>query len=309
MLMTSVVEPAAFSRACFDTPGYKEHVWCFLMGVKTNGLVIVDREGVLLRGMRERLESLPTSQGQRICGILEEFVKESRNRGRKRIIECDERVAPADSEEAQLLLAARLARAYCADAVVRSGCQTDQPQTETLSVGLDEYSYSEFENRRKRFCEFPSIDQLERTEVEDALIRCVRFSKWLRFYDAYIGRAENPERFLKGLEFIIRLWTRHAHFTKESVEIFTFAGPGIDAERHIAEPLRNRCHPRLTLRVKSDSGGRKHPRYLQTETAVVQFDHGFDLFNSRGSLRENILTNRNIDCEGLERWRRLADVS
>ena len=43
------------------------------------------------------------------------------------------------------------------------------------------------------------IDTLPKSEVEDILIRSIRFAKWLRFYDAYIGAGKQYKSFPQGV--------------------------------------------------------------------------------------------------------------
>jgi hypothetical protein len=48
-----------------------------------------------------------------------------------------------------------------------------------------------------------------------------------------------------------------------------------------------------------------HARYLQTQSAVVLFERGFDLFDMNGSVKRNELKVMNFRHEHLEECRRL----
>ncbi len=45
----------------------------------------------------------------------------------------------------------------------------------------------------------------ELKEVEKAIVRVIRFAKWLRFYDKQIATGDNTKNFRKGIEFILKL--------------------------------------------------------------------------------------------------------
>ena len=163
--------------------------------------------------------------------------------------------------------------------------------------------------------------------------RSVRFAKWLRFYDAYIGTGNNTSRFRKGIEYILDLWQQHGFFVVQqgmgSVEIYT--GPaeqvwGDDEDhvkesklkrnqenhrkviRELVEPLDNQFPWPVKLFVKADRDGIFHARYLEAQHAIVRIDRGFDLFKQNGEFRRNFLTLNMAESSHLRECRDLPDA-
>ena len=93
-------------------------------------------------------------------------------------------------------------------------------------VPLSEYRDSDFEQERRHYeNSVGPIDTLRKSEVEELIIGAVRFTKWLRFYDAYIGTGNNTSNFRRGIEYILSLWEEHGYFASQQgiggVKIYT----------------------------------------------------------------------------------------
>ena len=181
---------------------------------------------------------------------------------------------------------------------------------------MAEYSWSEFEEKRKKFMEdLPAIDELDSKELAEIIIRVTRFSTWIRVYDKQIGKGNNLSNFQRGIEFIIQQWLENAHYPPEFVEIFTIPKEKIfeDDERHIAGNKRDRIRDahkkvqRFEHKLASSSGVKvkikvkgtlQHARYLETQTAVVLFEQGFDFLHDTGEPRQTTLhlELRSADC-------------
>jgi hypothetical protein len=333
MLMSAVVDPSAFNRTYFDAPDYRLHARSFLQGIQSNGLLIVDPDGRLHRSLAENIQSLPTQYGQQLGILLTELLKDSR----KRVIRCH----PASSQETSacplIELACHLKATSHADSLIVSSQTVEElrskgvPDADVLPLG--EYSESAFERQRYRYMEGSSpIDRLPESELDDMVIRIVRFAQWLRFYDKQIGKGgDNTSCFRMGIEYILKKWLEHGHFTMRGegrVEIITcerkhvfkdddWSMPlGRSANKlalqkvmdELVEPLRKNFPWPIELSVKEDPTGIFHARYLETQSVVVRFDRGFDLFSKKGKMRRNMLNIDNQSYGHLKECRGLPDV-
>lgn len=321
MLVSAVVDPSAFDKAYFDRL-YTIQAEVFLMGIKSNGLLIVDSGERLGGALVRQVESVPTQYGQQLQFLLTELLKNSS----KRFVKCP--VAPSSTSSVNLLdVADHLKTSTHADALIVGSdslktLQSDQRDSKGL-VPLSEYRSSTFEKDRQRYVTgVGSIDTLDRSEVDDLIIRTVRFSKWLRFYDGYVGKGRNKSRFREGIEYILSLWHEHSFFASQpgigAVEIFT-CSDGRNLARNqanyreiiqdIIEPLKKKFpNWQVKLFVKDDPDGIFHPRYLETQHAIIRVERGFDLFRQNGEFRRNFFTLNMAEGSHLKECRELPDA-
>lgn len=294
MIMAAVVQPAAFSTANFNLPGYKDQAFAFLKGIEKNGLLLVDSPGRLRKELVQHIASLSTPVGQKVQGILPELLKGER----KRIFTCDENAAPNSTDCSSDDLSLRVAEVCQVDGLVTGAAGQDRPpslSSRIAIVPLQEYLSSDFEAMRDYFySNFPPVDAPLVDTFEEMLVRSVRFSRWLRFYDSQIGRVEDLRSFGKGIEFILNLWLKCRHFvtTSGKVEIITPVKFRASQEdilqaqqriyRQIISPLQSRYGVRIDLRMKYK---RFHDRYLDADSVILSFGRGFDLFDYYDKLR------------------------
>ena len=174
------------------------------------------------------------------------------------------------------------------------------------------------------------------SEIHEIVIRSIRFTKWLRFYDAYIGTGENTSRFRKGIEYILSLWREYGFFASQqgigSVEIFTCRAEQIwdDETDHARESKLDRNQENyqkiirelidpldsdkdfpwpIKLSVKDDPNSIFHARYLETQHAVIRIDRGFDLFDQNNEFRRNFFTLNMAESSHLRECRDLPDAA
>ena len=318
MLISAVLDPSAFDSDYFDAL-YRIHAEDLLKGIERNGLLIVDLEDILENEISERIYSAPTEYGQQLQIYLEELLK-NRN---TRIVECP--VSTNNASLGTLLdLAYHLKIDTKADALV-----VGEESLKTLKserrfsddiVPLSEYRDSDFEENRQRY-EKPvgPIDELSKSEIEDIIIRSVRFTKWLRFYDPYIGRGRNTRAFRKGIEYILSLWDEHGFFVSqqsvEDVEIFTCSAQNVRVQnqhrsivQEIITPLQQRFSWPVNFLIKNDPRRIFHARYLETQHAIIRVERGFDLFNQEDELRRNFFTLNMAEDSHLKQCRELPDA-
>ena len=335
MLVSAVVDPSAFDVAYFDEL-YTIQTVDLLKGIQRNGLLIVDSKNKLRDALVKQVVSLPIKPQQRLRFLIQELLLKKKS---KRVIACF--ISPNDTSSASLSdLAYHLKTDTQADALVvgKESLETlksDRRFNEGI-VPLSEYRDSDFEKDRQRYeNQVGPIDELSKSEIEDIIIRSVRFTKWLRFYDAYIGSGENTSRFRKGIEYILSLWHEHGFFAAEqgigTVEIFTCSADRIrDDEtdharesklkrnqenhrkiiRHLMDPLKEQF-PRwwqIKLSIKDDPNSIFHARYLETQHAVIRVDRGFDLFKQNGGFRRNFFTLNMAESSHLKECRDLPDA-
>lgn len=331
MLVSAVLDPSTFEADCFDDL-YTIHTEDFLKGMKTNGLLIIDSDRKLQDAIVNKFKDAPNKYGQRLPILLEELLK---NR-KRRIVECP--TAPNSTADNLLEIACNLKTEIEIDGLIVGSENFEKlrfdPEHRHGIVSLSEYRDSNFEEERQRYCNgLEPIDTLARSEVDEIIIRSVRFSKWLRFYDAYIGSGDNTSRFRKGIEYILSLWREHGFFAAEqsigSVEIFTCSAERIrddetdsakesKAERNqenyqkvvreLMEPLNEDFPWPIRLCVKNDSDGMFHARYLETQHAIIRIDRGFDLFKQNGEFRRNFFTLNMMEGSHLRECRDLPDA-
>ena len=336
MLVSAVLDPAAFDEASFDEV-YTIQAEDFLKGMEKNGLLIVDSGRKLQNALLEWVgsQALTMKYQQRLQILVAELLK---NR-KIPIVECF--VASNSTSSGNLLeLACDLKRDTQADALIVGAENFEElrfdPKPGGGIVSLSKYRDSNFEKDRQRYeNQFGPIDTLPKSEVEDIIIRSVRFTKWLRFYDAYIGSGENTSGFREGIKYILSLWHEHGFFASQQgigkVEIFTCAEHIREDEADHAKKsklARNRDNyqkinqvlmehlkdpfPRwwqIKLCVKEDHNRIFHARYLEMQHAIIRVDRGFDLFNQNGEFRRNFFTLHKAESSHLRECRDLPDAA
>ena len=337
MLVSAVLDPSAFEADCFDDL-YTIHAEDFLKGIQKNGLLIVDSGRKLQDALRDQVKSptLPIAYRKRLQSLVEELLK---NR-KRRIVECS--AAPNSTPSDNLLeIACNLKAETETDGLIVGNENFEKlrfdPEHRHGIVPLSEYRDSDFENLRERYFDgLEPIDMLSESEVRDVISRSVRFSKWLRLYDAYVGSGDRTSHFRKGIEYILSLWREHGFFASQqgvgNVEIFTCSAEQIrddetdsakasKAERNqetyqkvvreLIEPLNSdEDFPwPIKLSVKDDLDGIFHARYLETQHAVIRIDRGFDTFKQNGEFRRNFFTLNMAESSHLRECRDLPDAT
>ena len=203
-------------------------------------------------------------------------------------------------------------------------------------VQLSKYRDSNFEKERQRYCDgLGPIDTLSRSEVDEIIIRSIRFSKWLQFYDRYITIGENTSGYLKGVKYILSLWRDHGFFASQQGmgKVIIFTGTEHmreDEEEHVKEGKLARRQEnyrkvkrelmewlkteapqwwKLKICVKDDPDHIFHARYLETQHAIIRIDRGFDLFKQNGEFRRNFFTLNMAEGSHLRECRDLPDAT
>ena len=334
MLMSAVIEPSAFDANYFDAV-YRIQAEDYLNGIERNGLLIVDSGKRLQDALISRIKSLPDKYGQQLLIKITELLLKKRT---KRTIAIP--VSSNDVSPSNLLdLAFQLKTDTKADALIVGGesletLESDQRYGADI-VPLSEYRDSDFEANRQRYeNQVGPIDTLPKTEVDDLIIRTVRFAKRLWFYDAYIGTGNNTSRFRKGIKYILSLWEDHGFFASQqgigNVKIFTCNATQIwDDEtdhakenkleqnqenyrkvvRELIEPLRNDFPWPVELFVKSDPNSIFHARYLETQHVIINVERGFDLFKQNGGFKRNFISLNMTASSHLKDCRELSDAN
>ncbi|MDE0467869.1 MAG: hypothetical protein OYL97_12505 [Candidatus Poribacteria bacterium] len=331
MLVSAVLDPSAFDAEDFDDL-YAIHAEDFLQGIWRNGVLIVDAERKLQEELFKKAEALPI-KGNRLRTLLTDLLKEKS----KRVAVPS--VSPSNASSSSILdLTCHLKKDTEPDGLLVGDKNFEKlrfdPEHRHGIVPLSEYRDSNFEKERQRYCDgFGPIDTLSRSEVDEIVIRSVRFSKWLRFYDAYIGTGDNTSHFRKGIEYILSLWREHGFFASQQgigdVKIFTCSAEQIrddetdsakesKAERNhesyqkvvreLIEPLDEDFPWPIRLFVKNDSDGMFHARYLETQHAIIRVDRGFDLFKQNAGFRRNFFTLNMAESSHLRECRDLPGI-
>lgn len=334
MLMSVVIDPAVFEEAEFAHPLYRGQAELLFRGLQCNGLLLVDPGGMLWEEILDRLEKLPDKLGQQLRIRAQELGKNKRSK----VIRVNPQVCqlPPNTERAKAVR--RIAEACKADSLI----VTSQGKADLLKDGLaagamtlmSSYLESAWESDRHNFLELQEpIDRIPKDRMDELLIRCLRFTKWIRIYDKQIGKGNRTGNFLRGIEYILQLWLSHCHWQVKSdlfVEITTcprhriFGDEGATKIKEkkdensrawkkvvddIIEPLKARFPFGVKAFAKDDCDGIMHARYLQTQSAIVLFERGFDLFGPNGAVKRNELKVMNVRHEHLEECRRLPIIT
>lgn len=154
-------------------------------------------------------------------------------------------------------------------------------------------------------------------EVENMIIRTVRFSKCLHFYDRHIGQRTNTCHFYAGIEYILSLWREHGFFVSDQdfgkVKIYACSVNCIlegdtDSRKRKKKKENKKQHENIVreiitsleiaenspwsvkIVIKDDPNNIFHARYLKSEHAIVRVDRGFRLFEEGRKFRQNLFT-------------------
>lgn len=300
MLMTALVDPAAFDKKLFGGAYYGSCVKHFLEDmVIENGLLLADCKSRLIKDLERQINALPSKYG---IPIQEYMVKALSNR--RRFVELE---APSDSDLSSLIY--RCPPDAIFTSPERVTCFKGSVPTETSVLSFLDYQDSRFQNRRRRFQRgHLDLEQLGYTGSKEIFARTVRFAKKLGIYDKQIGRTNSRgiKRFFEGIDYILDIWRKNGYFmTKNSfreVDIYTCIKHGCSKEYRIQAidrlrdelicPLQEkysegekRC--KIKLHLKMDNKNKMHARYLDAQAAILHIDRGFDFFYRRRRFKAN----------------------
>lgn len=318
MLMTAVIQPEAFDKTHFATPGYRDQAEMLLRGIQSNGLLILDPNYRLLKEMNDRVTALSTKDGQQLQIRLAELQKNDRCR----VLAAERSKCPCSTSLSLCETASTVhVRSNTDTMIVDVGWYSQLQTTEHLTAKvtpLASYISSEFERQRYRFLELlPPIDKMAPGEFDDHMIRLTRFAKRLRFYDKQIGHGSSLGGFRNGIGKILSLWVANAHFplNKLSAEIYTCVQRTNDPpdvvhariSQSLVQRIANDNHIPIRFFFKKDSPTLTHDRYLQTDSVPVSFSKGFDYLEQDGTLHRCAVKIDNGAYEHLQEYRNLAD--
>lgn len=333
MLVSAVLDPSAFDKDCFDDL-YAIHAEDFLEGIWRNGVLIIDKGGKLQGALYRNAKCLPSKEHQSQI-LLTEILK-------------------TKSVAVHLVSLSNLSSMNLLDLMYHLKTQT---KADILILGdkdfedlrftskygdhissLSKYRDSDLEKDRQRYYDgLGPIDAYSKLDVDKIIIRSIRFSKRLRFYDKYIVMADNTSNFLNGIKYILSLWRDHGFFVSHQdmgageVEIFT--GTEHIREDEVGHPKESKLARRqenyqkvkqglmawlkkeapqwwrLKVFVKDDPDGIFHARYLETQHAIIRIDRGFDLFNQDNEFRRNFFTLNTAESSHLKECRELPNAT
>lgn len=307
--MSSVLVPAALNEKYFSK-SYRNSLVAYLRGVRTNGVLLAASRKNFIKRVREEIETLPTRYGQQVGVLIEEILKE-----KNLVVNCTSESHPAD----EIDQAFSVMKFMKSDAILASSDLLENIGNVEGCIDIEDYSVSDFENQRAGYMGGSSfLDKLEDGEVDDMFIRTVKYSRTLRFFDSYLGQNNQPwkiKRFTQGISYILTLWREHGIFNHEhscEIEFITLPirekqefqnsrsgrtrtklvdNPSLTHKLLVNEliiPLSKKFPEfQLKLLVKKcdDRSAREkfHARFLQSQTAILQLDRGFDFIDDQGN--------------------------
>ena len=334
MIVYAVVSPSVFQAVYFEIPGYRDQVVLFFRSLQSNAVLLIDPEGSLLEDIEAAIKQLSIKFRQDLEIRVAELRKSLREKRRCRAVVklCRSHCNAARSQPpVQRCLSVALASIPDAVFVPDGGDEYLSVRNAGLvAVRMSEYSRSDFEVLRRRYMEdLPPVDQLAPHDFDELIIRATKYSTWLRVFDKQIGKGKNVSNFRRGVERILKVWATHAHFFPQRLEIVTaeatvrtgtedefqqtrkeqLVREAIQRVAHLlVEPLRRDYRQEVYVSVKQDHDGIFHARHLQTQTAVLLVERGFDIEKDDGGLRRNFLKWDLGGQEHVEECRRLPDI-
>ena len=316
MLVTALVDPSALEPKYLQDKAYKIQVDGFLAGILQNGLLISDRNGILLNRMGSKIKMLSLAQTIQIR--FEEILKN------RRIVKYK---FPTTSQNTNKICY-ELERHRPPDVIIagpgylknfRSSC------SESKVITFEEYSSSEFEEQRTQYMTaLQPLHELEFDECKELFIRVVKFAKFLRIYDKQIGKGSNLGGFQKGIQFILSLWKEHGYFFEEKnaeVQIYTCGDDSkyLSNKNYEVEKAKSRINEDLISKLKKDFAGpiklfmkrdryrEFHARYLETQSTIILMERGFDFLRNNEEVKQTEIQLKPKSDRHLESFRNLPD--
>lgn len=320
MLMTAVVLPDAFAATHFADPSYHLNTEMFLRGIDSNGLILVDAEERLYHELCDTVDPLAQlGKGKNTHALFEELLKKRRQKILRFVKTCcSVNGSPPTADVATQVVQRCRADTLLVDPVSHPALASCGSAGTTV-IPVPDYGSSPVEAERRRCCEkLPPVDQLPAGSFDDLMMRCARYSRWLRLFDKQIGKGSNLSHFRRGIDKILRLWLNAAHFPKNGLlaEIFTVVDdsnhatftPAVAYNRvkgDLVEPLATDLGLRIDLHFKKDDKGICHARHLQTQSVAISFEAGFDFVDESGTLRRNFIKIDGGCLDHLQEYRQL----
>ncbi len=315
MLMFAVIAPDTFDPAIFIDNEHKINAEILFRGINTNGLLLTDPTGKIEQDIIRNISSLPTSFGQKLQIWMQELLKNKR----KRIVKCNEVLfksyvsASCGSDCEAVVLSCD------ADALITGKCFIAKHYPQNKIIEISDYVNSSFESERYKFADnFPPIDTIPLSSVDDIFNRIVKFAKWLRIYDKQIGSGKNTTQFRVGLEYVIGKWINNGHFSPTGdIKIYTATTSNCSVTRDniknklhndLIVPLRNKYNLPISLVMKYDDSSIFHARHIEAQVVIVNIERGLDMFKVRNGFKRNFLKIDNAAYDHLRECRDLPDV-
>jgi hypothetical protein len=300
MMIHTVISPDILTPENFDDPIYRQNVEIFLMGILSNGTIIVDQKMRLRAQLKELSLRLGTSRsGENARRLFEEILKKDLFSSTRKFLpsECETSLASDEKDQPQEIAISCVNDAF----ITRSSSRIKKTNSSSFLLDISSYGSSDLERKRRNFAEtdFPTCDKMEPSLFEDIIIRATRYSKRLRFYDSMIGRGSRLPAFSMGIAKIIQLWLANCHYPKPSLsaEIYTTSHKPTTSygsvskntyqviKKELCDSLRDEHGIPIRFFFKFDRDKNCHARHLQSDYCIILFERGFDIYNDRGKMR------------------------
>ena len=322
MLVTTVIDPRVFDKNKFELSGYIGNAYTLLKAINENGLIITDRNMIILRQLVDRARLLDAKHRQRLQIPLEEVIKKGKHRVIRTPLVADEK-----SSADWLALANQLRKMCDCDTIIVHEDLIEDVCRLGLEGGqftvLEDYIFSDIEQKRRRyFGELPPVDELTSDEFRDIIIRSVRFSRTLRFYDTQIGKGNNIKGFRRGIELLVKWWQESSSCATPDrlVEIYSVVDLREQSDSSIqsaignvqagvVDQLKKNTGINVKLYTKVPHGITLHARYLQSEQTILNFDTGFQLLRPNDQVRKCIVHIHEQSGKTLLEWQNLPNFT
>jgi hypothetical protein len=261
----------------------------YLEAVAANGVLLTHS----LKALRGKLVDAAEKAPWQVRIEIEELLEQNDQPATKRIIACalDRLGVEGDSDAAAIALADHVNADAAVLSVGASPRETDSRDRLTEAFSLPDYQDSQVRSLQGGYLKgWGDFDTLPEATRGDLIGRATRYTKWIRFYDAYIGKTNGLglAAWGKGLHYILKHWEDSAYFhprQKGRVDIFTqYSGSGDPAgdvqriQSRLLNPLESEFGMDISIHLKLDYDGLMHKRYVQTQSIAFSVDPGLDMF-------------------------------
>lgn len=312
MLRYIVLDPDALSPREMMERGSQANALYLLKTLRHSSLfLLLDSRGVLRQALAQHARML---EGD--CASVRAELVELLKSGR--LVECAAHTGSAAAGRVPWEVAVELAETCAADAMITVGERCSSAAC-ACTVSIDLYGESEFNPVNLSGEWSQRLDTLDEEPRTDVWRRSLAFAKWLRIYDPYFGRAEDPRSFIDGLGHLIEQWTACVHERPRVPKVSVYTSVRFprregesrrDADRRTrdngeaafersreATAVLERLGISLDVRYKDLPRDRFHRRLLRTNLATFSIERGFDMRNLSEEWKVNWLEYVNSTSE------------
>jgi hypothetical protein len=241
MITFHVISPRIFNQAALDDPEYGFNLRQFLLKIiDSNAMLLIwpDPHSFIAECNAE-IDTLNVKFRSRLRELVTSMKIKAKSKPQRVFVECDPtKCRITDKSLSAWKKCVRITEECKPDLIFlseednadRMGTREIMAETDRRLGKMLNYLDSAPEKRRRHYMEgLGPVDKLAKGGFDDLIIRATRFSKWLRFFDAFLGNVDKfrLDLWIDGIGKIVELWTRNSHFKEDRVDIYTKMPPNV----------------------------------------------------------------------------------